>query len=249
MRTLLVEDSYLAREDLKAMLAKHPEIELVAEASNVTEALELVAMQQAKKQAVELILLDIHLPEQDGFALLEQIDAELKVIFITAYSEFAIKSFDYHTVDYLVKPVHPKRLAAAIKKLQVPQTGELGDTNTAFSEQDRIFVKDGDNCYLVALKNIQRIESCGNHSLLYFYQYNHASQLHKAFVYKSLVKLAERLPEQMFFRANRQNIVNLTYVENVEPWVNGGFRLTLNNGHEVEVSRRHASQLKNNYAF
>lgn len=249
MRTLIVEDSYLAREDLKAMLVQHPEIELVAEANNVTEALELITQQQNSRKPVELILLDIHLPEQDGFALLEQINTELKVIFITAYSEYAIKSFDYHTVDYLVKPVHPKRLAAAINKLHMPQTSEIEVVSAPFSQQDRIFVKDGDNCYLVALKQIQRIENCGNHSLLYFYQHSHSSQLHKAFVYKSLVKLAERLPEQMFFRANRQNIVNLTYVENVEPWVNGGFRLTLNNAHLVEVSRRHASQLKNNYAF
>lgn len=243
MKTIIVEDSRLARSELRELLKEHPQLQLVAESGKPEEAIELINNHQP-----DLLFMDINMPGKNGFDVLESIAGNPRVIFTTAYADYAIKSFDYNTVDYLLKPISPERLARALEKIASDPTRDDGAGSTDYTDtpvqqeskldmESRIFIKDGDNCHLVALTNIDRFESCGNYTQVFF-------DGGKAFVYRALGKIEERLPEKAFFRASRQHIVNLRCVKDIEPWVNGGYRLTLENGEEIAVSRRHASRLK-----
>ncbi len=235
IKAMIVEDSRLAREELKSLLEQHPEIEVVAEASHPDQALPLI---ENLKPA--LIFLDINMPGKSGFDLLEELKVSAQIIFTTAYSDYAIRSFDYNTIDYLLKPISPERLAKALQKLNTAdeEVAETEDSGEGKLENDsRIFIKDGESCFLVELEKIRRFESCGNHTRVFFAD-------EKPFLYKSLAKIEARLPEYLFFRANRQQIINLQHVANVDNWVNGGYRLLMSDGEEVEVSRRHAARFK-----
>ena len=239
MRALIVEDSELARLDLKALLEVHDDIEIIGEASHPDEAELLI-----NKLHPELLFLDIHMPGASGFELLENINLKIKVIFTTAYMDLAIRSFDYDTVDYLVKPISPKKLARAVGRLQ-----EISSPKATPSEEsdlkidESIFIRDGEECFFIPLANIERFDSHGNYCRIFFFD---ASQqtLRSVFLYKSLTKIEARLPKRQFFRNNRQQIINVNYVKNVEVWINGGLKLFLKSGLETEVSRRSTARFK-----
>lgn len=231
MKALVVEDSRLAREGLLRMLSAFPRIELVGAAATVAEALEQVAQVRP-----DVIFLDIHLPGEDGFALLERLDYLPRIVFTTAYSEYAIRSFDYHTIDYLVKPISPERLALAVDKLLC--TAVAGSAARGPLEpHHRIFLKHGEQCHLVRLDQIRYFESCKNYVQVYF------DQRH-AYVKKALNSIEERLPRDMFFRASRQHIINLHAVRQIEESISQGYAVTLDNGTVLEISRRNAVELK-----
>jgi len=233
MKAIVVEDSRLAREGLVRMLGGLAGIELLGAAGDLASALAL-----ARAVRPELVFLDIHLPGGTGFELLEQLDYEPRVIFTTAYSEYAIRSFDHHTVDYLLKPISPERLAQALAKLSEPAPVDPAEPAPAPLDMDsRIFIKDGERCHLVSLASIRCIESCKNYALVHF-------EGGKAYVKKSLNAVEERLPRSHFFRANRQLLVNLRAISRVDEAASEGLLLTLVDGQRVEVSRRNASELK-----
>jgi two-component system LytT family response regulator len=234
VKALIVEDSRLAREDLKRLLLPHSHIQVIGEAGHPDEALQLI-----EKEQPDLLFLDINMPGKSGFDLLEQLETCPSVIFTTAYSDYAIRSFDYNTVDYLLKPISPERLAKALSKLTDMQhsAAESADSAEPLEADSRIFIKDGERCFLVELVKIRRLESCGNYTRLIF---DEGSPL----IYKSLSKIEAKLPVRIFFRANRQLIVNLRYINKIDDWVNGGYRAIMNDGTEVEISRRHASRFK-----
>ncbi|WP_395012434.1 LytR/AlgR family response regulator transcription factor, partial [Undibacterium sp.] len=174
MKAIVVEDSRLAREGLIRMLAKYPNIELIGQAENVRTAKELIAQDRP-----ELVFLDIHMPGGSGFELLEQLDYLPKIIFTTAYADYAIRSFDFNTVDYLLKPIAQTRLDAAIAKLFDSEDEGGAQQNETNPESDagektpatlprleidsKIFIKDGEKCHLIDLKAIRYIESCKNY--------------------------------------------------------------------------------------
>lgn len=230
MKAIVVEDSRLAREGLVRMLGAFSGIELMGQAGDLPGALAL-----ARSGRPELVFLDIHLPGGTGFELLEQLDYEPRVIFTTAYSEHAIRSFDHNTVDYLLKPISPERLAQALAKLSEPAPAALA--STPLDMDSRIFIKDGERCHLVSLSSIRCVESCKNYALVHF-------DGGKAYVKKSLNAVEERLPRSHFFRANRQLLVNLRAISRLEEAASEGLLLTLVDGQRVEVSRRQASELK-----
>lgn len=232
MKAIVVEDSRLAREGLVRMLAAHVGVELVGQAGDLASALEL-----ARSSRPELVFLDIHLPGGSGFELLEQLDYEPRVIFTTAYSEHAIRSFDHHTVDYLLKPISPERLAQALAKLSEPAPAEPESASAPLDMDSRIFIKDGERCHLVPLASIRCVESCKNYALVHF-------EGGKAYVKKSLNAVEARLPRSHFFRANRQLLVNLRAISRMEETAGEGLLLSLVDGQRVEVSRRQASELK-----
>ncbi|ABD82988.1 LytR/AlgR family response regulator transcription factor [Saccharophagus degradans] len=244
MKAYVVEDSRLARKELTDLLAEHTELNLVGDSGRADEAIE-----QINKLRPQLVFMDINMPGKDGFQVLEALDYSPRIIFVTAYADYAIKSFDYDTVDYLLKPISAERLQKALDKLQREPTQQADreaepnytdtpvDTTAQLEEKSRIFIKDGDQCHLVELAKIIRFESCGNYTQVYF-------DSKKAFVYRALSKIEERLPDLTFFRASRQHIVNLEFVTDIQPWVNGGYQLTLKNGEQIAVSRRHATRLK-----
>jgi two-component system LytT family response regulator len=174
------------------------------------------------------------MPEKDGFELLEMLDDVPITVFTTAFDEYAIKSFEYNALDYLLKPINDKRFAQAIEKVKIKLEAAPDETNVnaeRLTESSQIFIKDGDKCWLVKIGDILLIEIVGNYSRVYF-------QDQKPMLYKSLNQVEEKLPVKSFFKVNRQQIINMNHIKNVVPWFNGKLKLTMNNGEEVEVSRR-----------
>ncbi|WP_420604237.1 LytR/AlgR family response regulator transcription factor [Flagellimonas sp.] len=228
IRAVIVEDSRLARNELKELIKKHNEIELVGEAENVDMGFELI-----QKERPDLLFLDINMPEKDGFELLEMLDEVPITVFTTAFDEYAIKSFEYNALDYLLKPINERRFAMAFEKVKMQLSGSQEETVTTekLSEKSQIFIKDGEACWLVKVGDISHFEIVGNYTRVFFEE-------KKPLLYKSLNQVEEKLPEQYFFRANRQQIVNTNFIENVVPWFNGKLKLQMKNGEEIEVSRR-----------
>jgi len=235
---IIIDDERLARAELKKMLQEHPEIEVLAEASNANEGIELI--QQLDPQ---VIFLDIQMPEKNGFEMLQEIDRLPVVIFTTAHDEFAIKAFEISAMDYLMKPIDPDRLMDAMQKLNALEWKESSegdwkrDARQILSSTDQVFVKDGEKCWFVTLSEIRLFESVGNYARVFFGN-------NKPLILKSLNSLEERLDPKFFFRANRKHIVNLKMIGSVEPFFNGGLLLEIKGGEKVEVSRRQAVRFK-----
>jgi two-component system, LytTR family, response regulator len=228
--------------NLGRLLADFPEIEIVDEAANADEALDKIDLHQP-----DIIFLDINMPGKTGFDLLQELDRSPMVIFTTAYDEYAVKAFEVNALDYVVKPIEPKRLADTISKVNEAFKKEKvaiqeSATRGLLNESDQVFVKDGERCWFVKLGDIRLIESVGNYAKVYFGNY-------KPLILKSLNALEERLDEKVFFRANRKHIVNLRMVEKVEPYFNGGLQLELKGGDKVEISRRQTIRFKEMMSF
>ncbi|MEM7107513.1 MAG: LytTR family DNA-binding domain-containing protein [Bacteroidota bacterium] len=231
MRALIIDDERLARKELNSLLEEHSEIEVVGEAANADEAIELI-----NSLNPELLFLDIQMPGKTGFELLEALDNVPQVIFTTAYDEFALKAFEVNALDYLLKPIQPDRLKDSISKLPEPRKVEEAKSSR-LTLSDQVFVKDGDKCWFVSLSNIRLFESDGNYIKVYF-------DSNRPMIHKSLNALDEKLDPRNFFRASRKHIVNLSWVEGIEPWFNGGLMVRLKGGDKVEVSRRQAAKFK-----
>jgi two-component system, LytTR family, response regulator len=239
MRALIIDDERLARKELTNLLSQFDHVEVVGEAINVDDAKEKIDTLQP-----DVIFLDIQMPEKTGFDLLEELENVPHVIFTTAYDEYAIKAFQVNALDYLLKPIEPKRLGEAVEKLQKKikeaqlkgENAPLANSNK-LSLEDQVFVKDGDRCWFVKLANVRLFESDGNYIKVYF-------DNNKPMIHKSLNALDERLDEKSFFRASRKHIINLSWVDGIEPWFNGGLVVTLKGGDRIEVSRRQAARFK-----
>jgi two-component system LytT family response regulator len=234
MKTIIVDDERLARKELQSLLARFEQIEIVGEYGNVEEA--LVGIEQLKP---ELIFLDIQMPGKNGFDLLEELEVVPKVIFVTAFDEYALRAFEKNAVDYLLKPVEEDRLAEAVQKALQNDISVSDDVllrQGRLGQDDQVFLKDGDKCWFVPLSEVRLFESEGNYVRVFF-------QSSKPLILKSLNNLEDRL-DHTFFRTNRKFIVNLKWVQSVENWFNGGLRMTLKDGTVVEVSRRQSARFR-----
>lgn len=235
---IIIDDERLARNELKKMLALHPEIEIIGEAANADEGLRLIS-----ELNPDLILLDVQMPVKTGFDLLQELEKLPAVIFTTAYDEYAIRAFEVNALDYLLKPIDPKRLSDAVQKFLAIDEKETmfsenrSELRLSLSESDQVFVKDGEKCWFVKLAEIRLFESVGNYARVFFGP-------NKPLILKSLNSLEERLDPRTFFRANRKHIVNLRMIERVEPFFNGGLLLEIKGGEKIEVSRRQAVRFK-----
>ena len=238
---IIIDDERLARAELRKLLQQHPDIEILDEATNVDEGLEKI-----EQFNPDLIFLDIQMPGKSGFDLLSEIDKSPKVIFTTAYDEYALKAFEVNALDYLLKPIEPKRLADAVAKVQEEISREKAEAvpynRGILSESDQVFVKDGERCWFVKLSEIRMFESVGNYAKVFF-------GTNKPLILKSLNALEERLDERVFFRANRKHIINLRWVEKIEPYFNGGLLIDLKGGDRVEISRRQTVKFKEMMSF
>ena len=237
MRAIIIDDERLARSELKKLLQEYPEIEIVDEAANAEEGISKIDTLHP-----DLIFLDIQMPGKSGFDMLSELDRAPHVIFTTAYDEYALKAFEVNALDYLLKPVEPKRLADAVQKLQLAEAKENNVTTeninqSLLAEDDQVFVKDGERCWFVKLSEIRLFESVGNYAKVFFGP-------NKPLILKSLNALEERLDQKIFFRANRKHIVNLRMIEKIEPYFNGGLLLELKGGEKIEVSRRQTVKFK-----
>ena len=238
MKAIIIDDERLAREGLKGLLADFPFVEVCGEAANATEALKLVA-----KVRPDLLFLDIEMTGQNGFDLLEAMPPpHPHVIFVTAYSAFALRAFEVNALDYLLKPIDAKRLGAAMEKVRARDAGatraakagaEGSAPETSLREDDRVFVRDGDRCWFVPVRSIRLLESEGTHTRVHF-------DREKPLIYRTLGSMEERLPARLFLRANRSQLVNLTFIETIGQWFSGSLKVALRGGPEVEFSRRQA---------
>jgi two-component system LytT family response regulator len=233
MKALIIDDERLARKELTTLLEAHPSIEIVGEAMNADEAEKLV-----EELNPDLLFLDIQMPGRTGFQLLESLDSAPMVVFTTAYDQHAIKAFEVNALDYLLKPIVAERLSEAVHKVMEKERVEAGrNGEKKLGLEDQVFVKDGERCWFVTLANVRMFESDGNYIKVYF-------DTNRPMIHKSLNALDEKLDERAFFRASRKHIVNLSWVEGIEPWFNGGLMVKLRGGDKVEVSRRQAAKFK-----
>jgi len=223
MKAIIIDDERLARVELRRLLVAHPEIEIAGEASNGDEALRLIA-----QASPDLLFLDVQMPGLTGFDVLERLDEIPQVIFTTAYDAYAIKAFEVNALDYLMKPIAPARLAAALAKVR-PRSGP--------TRLERVFVRDGDRCWIVALPDIFLLESEGNYTRVHF-------NGQRPLIRRSLNALEAQLDPAVFFRANRQEILNLKWIDKVDLGVAGGLSVTLRGGRAVEMSRRQSGRLR-----
>ncbi|MBX3751327.1 MAG: response regulator [Opitutaceae bacterium] len=236
MKALLIDDERLARNELRRLLAAFPAITVAGEAANATQAREQIAALQP-----DLLFLDVQMPGETGMQLLESLEPPVpQVIFTTAYDEFAVKAFELNALDYLLKPVDPARLAAAIERLQakvgVAPAGPA-EKPARLDAADKVFVREGDRCWFVEVKQIRLLESEGNYTRVHFDEAQ--PQL-----FRSLNAMEERLDAKCFFRANRRQIINLAWIEKIEPWFSGGLLVQLKGGAKVELSRRQAQEFR-----
>jgi two-component system LytT family response regulator len=206
LKVILIDDERLARSELKRLLQEFPDVEIIGEAANADEAIEKIEALNP-----DLIFLDIQMPGKTGFDLLTQLEKAPHVIFVTAYDEYALKAFDVNALDYLMKPVEPKRLADALLKVKQKDEEEMLSYNNrgVLGEHDQVFVKDGERCWFVKLSDVRLFESVGNYAKVFF-------GINKPLILKSLNALEERLDEKVFFRANRKHIINLRKIEKIE---------------------------------
>jgi len=236
MKVIVIDDERLARKEMEKLLQQFDDVEVIDSCSNADEAMESIV-----HHSPDLIFLDINMPGKNGFELLEQLEVVPRVIFVTAYDEFAIQAFDVNAFDYLLKPVDPARLEEAIVKAREEESFKpqepLEPQKQRLGSEDQIFIKDGEKCWFVTLGDVRLFESEGNYVRVYFNE-------SKPLILKSLNNLETRLDARTFFRANRKFIINLKWVETIESWFNGGLLVKLKGGEKVEISRRQASRFK-----
>jgi two-component system, LytTR family, response regulator len=234
LKAIIVDDERLARVNLKKLLSLHPEIEVAGEASSCQEAIEMINLHKP-----QLIFLDIQLGGETGFDLLELIDNSIKIVFVTAYDEYALRAFEVNAIDYLLKPVNPERLKDAIYRVLANEKTQKNEAKS-FEYSDSIYVRLNNYASrFIKISSITCIEPVGNYSKIVTIEGKHC------LVLKTLKQWQEELPDNNFVRIHRSSIVNIEHVERIEKKSNTPQRAFLKNIPEpLEVSRRYARKLK-----
>lgn len=242
MNVLVVDDSRLARQELRRLLQRHPDVTVVGEAANADEA-----QLRIGELRPDLLLLDIHMPGRTGFELLAGLEgAAPQVVFTTAFDQYAVQAFEVNALDYLLKPVDEHRLAAALAKARAtrPPDAEAPaePIRELLRETDQVFVKEGERCWFVRLQDVRLLEVADNYTRLHFHDVH-------PLIPRTLQQLEARLDPAVFFRANRQQIINLKWVEHIEPWFSSTLKIRLRGGGEVEVSRQQSMRFREALSF
>ncbi len=233
-KALIVDDERLARKDLKDLLSEIRDIEVVGEADSVTTAIK--AIQELKP---DVIFLDIQMPGESGFDLLEKIKLEAKLIFVTAYDEYAIRAFDVNALDYLLKPVNPERLKTAIERIEMQEEFQIASTRK-LNYDDHLFLMINSQFKFLGIKTIISITAAGDYSEVI------TTENIKGLTQKSMKEWETRLPENHFTRIHRSTIINLGYVDHLEEWFNYSYRVYVKGIEKPFVmSRRYVAKLKN----
>jgi two-component system LytT family response regulator len=241
MKAIIVDDEPPARRELKRLLAEFHWIEVIAEAGNIEQAASLIEV-----MAPALIFLDIQMPGGSGFELLARLEFVPKVIFTTAHDEHAIRAFEVNALDYLLKPIDPQRLAAALSRVgpdksspdsapSAARDATPDDLHSGILEQ--LFIRDGQRCWFVPTREVRLFSAEGNYVRL---SWGNAHPV----LGRALAALEPRLDPSQFFRANRHEIINMDFIESVELGINGRLHVQLKEGPEVEISRRQTRLFK-----
>ncbi len=229
MRALVVDDEPPARREMRRLLAQFPWLEIVGEAGGASEA-----QAQIEHLCPDLLFLDIQMPGGSGFDLLARLEHVPRVIFTTAHDEHAVRAFDVNALDYLLKPIDPRRLEAALAKIKSADSPAPTEARPAL---EQLFVRDGTRCWFVPLREVQLLTSEGNYVRLHWGRI-------RPLLARSLAAVEQRLDPTLFFRANRSQIVNLRFIESIDAGLNGRLHAQLRDGPEVEISRRQARFFK-----
>jgi len=233
INVLIVDDERLARVELVRLLSKFEQINIVAQASSGEEAIDLLA-----KHQIDVVFLDIQMPEMTGLQLAQHIDASIQCVFCTAYNEHAVDAFSLNAADYIVKPINMLRLEQTIARLQ---SGTELIEGSYLPDSHGLMLKIGQASHIVKLSEIERFESIGNHVAVYCSQ-------GKSFIHSSLSKVEKRLDPQIYFKASRSDIIRIDHINKIEEGMaSGSLVAILNSGQQIEVSRRQAKNLKDLY--
>ena len=234
IKALIVDDERLARVNLRRMLEPFPEIEIVGEAFSCESAVEQINLNKP-----QLIFLDIQLSGETGFDLLELIDNSIKIVFVTAYDEYAIRAFEVNAIDYLLKPVNPERLKASIDRV-IKRENNHKNSAKNYEYSDSIYVRLNNYASrFIKISSITFIEPVGNYSKIVTIEGKHC------LVLKTLKQWQEELPDNNFVRIHRSSIVNIEHVDHIEKKPDTGHIAFLKNRPEpIEISRRYAKKLK-----
>lgn len=233
LNAVIIDDERLARRELRSLLADFAEISIIGEAENLTEAINLI---QTNKP--DVVFLDIQLQNENGFDLMEKVEKDFKLIFVTAFDAFAIRAFEINALDYLLKPVNPERLAKTLERLLEPE--EKTEISLRKLEyEDRLFLDFGERSRFLKISTIKCICADGDYTQVF------TEDGKKHLVTKSLKEWEDRLPEKYFVRIHRSTIINLEFIEKVETWFSRSYQIHLREMKEpLTVSRRYASQIK-----
>jgi two-component system LytT family response regulator len=259
---MIVDDERLARVELIRLMSKFDDVEIVAQASSAKQALKYF-----NEYAIDLVFLDIQMPQMTGLELASQMSPSIQFVFCTAFNEHAVDAFTLNAADYLVKPVNPERLAQTLDKIRqgklkkqtnTEQLKENKDSTVALSDgslpenhlsenyltnnylpdNHGILLKFGGSSKIVRLHEIERFESIGNHVAVY-------CQQGKSFIHSSLSKIENRLDPTLFFKASRSDIIRIDNINKIEDGMATGSLLAImNSGQHIEVSRRQSQTLK-----
>ncbi len=233
LKVIIIDDERLARRELRSLLSDFAEISVIGEAENLTEAVNLI---QTNKP--DVVFLDIQLQNENGFDLMEKVEKDFKLIFVTAFDAFAIRAFEINALDYLLKPVNPERLAKTLERLLEPE--EKTEISLRKLEyEDRLFLDFGERSRFLKISTIKCICADGDYTQVF------TEDGKKHLITKSLKEWEDRLPEKYFIRIHRSTIVNLEFIEKVETWFSRSYQIHLREMKEpLTVSRRYASQIK-----
>jgi len=245
IRVAVVDDEPLARERICTLLAAHSDLEIVAQCGDGASALEALT-----RLAPALVFLDVQMPELDGFGVLEALAPESRpaVVFITAYDEHAVRAFEVNAIDYLLKPVEPRRFEAALararERLAQPAATRdaaleavLAELRRVRGQPARLVVRDGSRVSFVRVGDIDWIDAAGNYARLHV-----GGTIH--LLREPLKTLESRLDPEQFLRVHRSAIVNLERITAVEPYFHGEYILTLRDGTRLTASRTHSVKLR-----
>jgi two-component system LytT family response regulator len=236
-KAIIVDDERLARRDLLSLLSTHPNIEVVGEADGVASAIELL-----KEKDPDIIFLDIQMPGESGFDLLEKVDLKAHVIFVTAFDEYAIRAFEVDAIDYLLKPVNPARLQTTMDRLEKEPPIPV-ESQHRLRYEDVMFLTINTHLKFLKVSSIVCIQAAGDYSEIL------TAEGKKGLIQKSMAEWEERLPENSFCRIHRSIIINLEYVGRVEEWFNNSYRVYLKGvDAPFTMSRRYASIIKNRFS-
>jgi two-component system LytT family response regulator len=252
LKTLVVEDEPVTREHICALVNEDPELELLRGCETVAEALEAIAAQRP-----DLLLLDVQLPGEDGFSLLEALAEPPAVIFITAYDKYALKAFEVHALDYLLKPFDRERFQKAVQRAKVQvrsaqaedvlqrmrallvqiREGTGPDASSSPAPLERLMIKSSGRIFFLTVDEIDWIEAEGNYPRLHVGQ--EAYRLRE-----TLSALEQKLDSRRFVRIHRGSIVNLDRVQEIQLWFHGDYVILLKNGTKLTLSRRYKAKVE-----
>lgn len=230
---IIVDDERLARAELISMLKDYDQINVCGEADDVPSAVKLIS-----EKNPDIIFLDIQMPKESGFDLLNKINTDAKIIFVTAFDEYAIRAFEINATDYLLKPINPKRLENSIERIEAEEIKNIS-AEEPLTYEDNLLLTINNRLKFLRISNVLSISSAGDYSEIL------NSDGSKGLTLKTMKEWEKRLPDKHFVRIHRSTIINLEYVDRLEEWFNNSFRVYLKNIKEPYImSRRFVVKLK-----